>query len=258
MNLLRELYDYRTMITSLVKKNLKSRYKGSVLGFLWTFLIPLLQLVVYTLVFSLIMKTAYEKYYLFLFVALIPWVFFSSSITEGTGVICTNKDLVNKIYFPREVLPISHVSYLFVNMLLSFIVVLGVILVTGHGFNPVALLFLPIVMIVEYFLALGITMLLSALNVYFRDLEYIMGIVMMAWQFLSPVMYDTDIVPENLLVIFNLNPMSPIIQCYRDILYYKRIPTISTLGISVLVGVVFLIIGTIVFGKLKKRFSEAL
>ena len=110
MKQLRELYEYREMIFSLVKKDLRGRYKGSVLGFLWTFINPLLQLVVFTLVFSVIMKAGYEQYYMFLFVALVPWMFFASSVQDGSTSILREKDMVKKIYFPREVLPIATVT----------------------------------------------------------------------------------------------------------------------------------------------------
>ena len=125
MKFLRELWQYREMIISLVKRDLKSRYKGSVLGFFWMFLNPLLQLGVYTIVFSTIMRMDIEKFYLFLFVALVPWLFFSTCLSSGTTVIFSQQDMVKKIYFPREVLPIAFTLSQFVNMLLSFIVILG-------------------------------------------------------------------------------------------------------------------------------------
>lgn len=258
MDLIKELYSYREMIFSLVRKDLRGRYKGSVLGFLWTFLIPLLQLGVYTLVFSVIMKAGYDKYYLFLFVALVPWVFFSNAVSSGAGCIWGQRDMVNKIYFPREILPIAHVTYLLVNMLLSLLIVFAVLIVSGHGINVAAILYLPIVIFIEYILALGIAMLLSALDVYFRDLQYIMEILVMAWQFLTPVMYGLDAVPEELQNIFHLNPMTSVIVCFRDIMYYKQIPNIETLGLAAFMGIFFLIIGTITFSQLKRRFSEVM
>lgn len=256
MDVIREIMAYREMIASLIARDLRGRYKGSVLGFLWTFLNPLLQLIVYTFVFSIIMRAGYGKYYLFLFVALIPWIFFSTSVAGGASCIWAQKDMVNKIYFPREVLPIAHVTCQLINMLLSFIVVLAVLLVTGHGFNLIALLYAPIVIAVEYLLALGITMIVSAVTVFLRDVEYIVGILMMAWQFLSPVMYGVDMVPERLQAIFSLNPMTPILVAYRDILYYKQVPQVGTLLQAVLVGLVLLTIGVLVFEKLKRHFSE--
>lgn len=258
MNKLKEIYAYREMIVSLVRKDLRGRYKGSVLGFLWTFINPLLQLLVYTLVFSVIVKMNIEKYYLFLFVALIPWIFFSSSIAAGASCIMAQKDLVKKIYFPREVLPISHVTTCFVNMLLSFVVVFLVIAVSGTGINFIAILYLPIIMVVEYILALGMAMIFSALTVYFRDLEHILGIVTMAWQFLTPIMYSIEIVPESMMPVFMANPMTPIIIAYRDILYYKQIPHISTLLHAFVLGIVILILGSVVFNQLQKRFAEEL
>jgi len=256
MKLIKEIYEYREMIFSLIKRDLRGRYKGSALGFLWTFLNPLFQMLVYTLVFSVIMRAPYEKYYLYLFVGLIPWLFFSGSVVAGAGCIWAQKDMVNKIYFPREVLPIAHVTCQLVNMLLSFVVVFGVIIVTGHGINPIALLYLPIIVLVEYLFALGITMLVSAVTVFLRDVEYVLGILMMAWQFLSPVMYGVDMVPEEVLPIFRLNPMTPIMIAYKDIFYYKQVPQVSTLLQAIGLGVVLLIVGVLVFEKLKKHFSE--
>ncbi len=256
MNSLKEIYDYRTMIASLIKRDLRGRYKGSALGFAWTFLNPLLQLAVYTLVFSTIMRAGIEDYYLFLFVALIPWIFFSSSVSAGASCIMAQKEMVKKIYFPREVLPIAHVTCQLVNMLLSFIVVLAVLLVSGKGVNLVAWLYLPIVIIAEYLLAISITMIVSAVTVYLRDLEHILIIITMAWQFLTPVMYSTDMVPEELRPIFNLNPMTPIIVAYRDIFYYKQTPELSTLLHGFIFSIVLLAAGWAIFGKLKKHFAE--
>jgi ABC-2 type transport system permease protein len=258
MSTLKELYAYRQMIFSLVKKDLRGRYKGSVLGFMWTFINPLLQLIVYTMVFSFILKTNIERYYLYLFVALIPWIFFSSSITVGAASVVAQKDLVKKIYFPRMVIPISYVTSCFVNMLLCFIVVFAVIICTGAGVNAVAVLTLPVIMAVEYLLALGMALLTSAVTVYFRDLEHILGIISMAWMYMTPIMYDKSIVPERLLPVFNLNPMTHVIECYRDVLYNKRVPDLTSLLSAAGLGMLFLFIGFLVFNKLQRHFAEEL
>jgi len=258
MKILKEIYDYRQMIISLVRKDLRGRYKGSVLGFLWTFINPLLQLVVYTLVFSVLLKNNIDKYYLFLFVGLVPWIFFSGSLTTGSISVLGQKDLVKKIYFPREVLPISYVTSCFVNMLFSFVIIFLVVFVSGTGVSLRALLFLPLVMMVEYILALGVALLTSAITVYFRDMEHILGIVSMAWLYLTPIMYSIDIVPEKYMTLFMLNPMTPVIVAYRDIIYYKQIPQISTLLHALVFGLIVLLIGWFVFSKLKKHFVEEL
>ena len=258
MQLFKEIYAYREMIFSLVRRDLKGRYKGSALGFFWTFLNPLLQLAVYTFVFSVIMKSTVEDYYLHLFVSLVPWLFFSTSVSEGCSCIRSQQDMVKKIYFPREVLPIAYVTSQFINMLLSFVVVLVVVVISGRGLNVVALLYIPIISAVEYLLCLGSALFVSAITVYIRDMEYLLKIVTMALQFLTPVMYSIDIVPQRFMAIYVLNPMTPIIIAYRDILYYKEIPRLTTLLHAFLMGLGLLVIGFLVFGKLKRRFAEEL
>ena len=220
MGTIREVFAYRQMIFRLVKRDLRGRYKGSVLGFLWTFLNPLLQLVVYSLVFSAIMRVGIDNYYIFLFVGLVPWLFFSSCLTGGASCIWQQQDLVKK--------------------------------------NPAALLFLPVVMFVELVLALGVTMVLSGLTVYFRDLEYIFSIISMAWMYLTPVMYSVDMVPAEYERLFYLNPMTMIIIAYRDILYYQQIPHLRTLVSGFAVGVVIFATGWFVFSRLKRNFAEEL
>lgn len=166
--------------------------------------------------------------------------------------------MVKKIYFPREVLPISFVTSQFVNMLLSLVVVLVVVLFSGRGLNFVAILYMPVIMVVEYVLCLGSALIISAATVYIRDLEYLSGIITMAWQFLTPIMYSIDIVPERFMSLFMLNPMTPVIIAYRDILYYGRAPKLETLIHAVVVGIGLLIVGFFVFGRLKRRFAEEL
>lgn len=258
MKTIRELYAYREMIISLVRRDLNGRYKGSALGFLWTFINPLLQLGVYTMVFSVIINSGIKDYYLFLFVALIPWIFFSTSLSGGASCIWSQKEMVKKIYFPREVLPISFVISQFVNMLLSFLVIFAVLIFSGKGFNLTALLYLPVIMIVEFILSLSVAMISSAVTVYLRDVEYILGIVTMAWQFLTPIMYSVEKVPERFRFVFNLNPMTPVIVAYRDILYYKSIPKLGTLLQAWCLGLILLVIGMFVFSRLKRHFAEEL
>ncbi len=258
MNTIKEIWNYRSMISSLVKRDLRGRYKGSVLGFFWTFLNPLLQLIVYTFVFSIVMRAGIEDYYLFLFVALVPWVFFSSSVDGGAGCVRNQVNLVNKIYFPREVLPIAHVLSQLVNMLLSFLVVIAVLIVSGKGINLAVWWYLPIVILQETLLAFGFALFFSAVTVFFRDLQYFLTIFLMAWQFLSPVMYSVDMVPDKLKFVFNLNPMSPVISAYRSIFYYKTAPELDNFLAGTIMGVIVLVVGWFTFGKLKRRFAEVL
>lgn len=255
---IKEIYNYREMIAMLIRRDLRGRYKGSALGFLWTFLNPLLQLVVFTVVFSTILRMGIQRYYLFLFVAQIPWGFFSSSITAGCSSVLAQGGMVTKIYFPREVLPIAFVTSQFINMLYCFIVIFAVILVSGVGFNFQALLYLPLIMLIEYLLALGFAMFLSALDIYCRDIEYTMGIISMMWMYLTPVFYPITMVPAQYTPLLMLNPMTSVITAYRDILYYTKVPDIATLSHAVVMGIVCLCIGWFVFDKLSRRFAEEL
>ena len=258
MNKLKEIYEYRLMIRSHVKRDLRGKYKGSVLGFMWTFVNPLLQLLVYNMVFSIIMKAGVEKFYLYLFVGLIPWLFFSAAITGGSTCIIAQKDLIKKIRFPREIIPISFVTSQFVNMILSFIVVILVSVISGVRPTIGGILCLPVIMLVEYLMALGIALISSSLTVYFRDLEHILAIIAMAWLYATPICYPEEMVPAEYLPIYRLNPVTPIVNAYRDVLYWGRTPDLRTLLLAVLIGLVTVVLGILIFGRLQRRFAEEL
>ncbi len=255
---LQELYEYREMIYSLIQKELRGKYKGSVLGFLWSLLIPLFQLVIYTIVFSVFMRSGIDKFYIFLFVALVPWLFFNSCITGGATSIIQQKNLVEKIYFPRMVLPVAYTISYFINMLLSFIIVFIALFISGIGVRLQVLWCLPIVMLVEFIMGIGAALLFSALTIYFRDLEYILGIITMAWMYMTPILYPVDMLDESIQQLLYLNPMTSLIIAYRDILYYQKIPEFKTLVYAVVWGVVVLILGYLTFQKLQKNFVEEL
>lgn len=256
--ILNEIWQYRTMISSLVYKDLHGRYKGSFLGFLWTFINPLLQLLVYSIVFSVIIRMGIENYGLFLFVALIPWMFLSSSIVNGSNCIIANSNLVCKIYFPREVLPISVVNSNFINMLYSFIIVIVAVLIYGDNHVFVNWLYLPLLFIIEYMIVLGITLIVASITVYFRDFAHILNILVTAWQFLTPVLYPISMVPKEYQNLFELNPMTNIITAYREVLFYNNAPDIFILFKAFVYGLVLMVLGFVIFGKLKKGFAENL
>lgn len=258
MQKLKNILEYYDMINSLTRRDLRGKYKGSVLGFLWTFLVPLCQIIVYTIVFSNIFRNGLEHFYIYLSIGMIPWLFFNEALTQGAGAIVNQADMTKKIYFPREVLPISVVNSRFINMLLSYIIVFIFIFFSGVGFKLPLLPYLLLVFLVEYILALGGSILLSALTVYFRDVEYIVGVAMMAWIWMTPIMYATDAVPEKLDFILKLNPMSPIIMAYHDILYYQVTPNVLGLLMCFVFSVLFLIVGEIIFTHLEYNFAEEL
>lgn len=253
--LLLELYAYRELFINMVKRDLRTRYKGSFFGFFWTFINPLLQLLVYTLVFSQILRMNIDKFSMFLFVALLPWIFFTSSTQEATKLIVSNSNIIKKVYFPREILPLATVTAGMVNLLLSFIVAFVALLFFGIKLGP-SLLALPLVIFLEYIFVLGICFLISSLNVYFRDLEHIWGILMMAWFYLTPIVYPLSMVPPKFVNFYYLNPMVTLMEAYRDILYYGKFPYFPSLGIFSILAFAVLIIGYIVFKRLAKGFAE--
>lgn len=257
MNSFKELYAYREMIFSLVRKDLRTRYKGSVLGFLWTFLNPLLQLIVYSIAFAYIMRVNLPNYYMFMFVGLLPWMFFCNCVQGGAMSVMASADLLKKIYFPRLVLPIATVSSAFMNMLFSMIIMFAALFVSGIGVSE-NLIYFPLLLILLYFLGLGFALIFSACNVYIRDLEHILGIVTMSMFYVTPVIYPIEMVPERFLPYFKLNPMAFIVCAFQDIFYYKRLPEIDSLLYIMVFSFSILIIGYFVFQKLQRNFVEEL
>lgn len=258
IKVIKELYEYREMIYTLIQKELRGKYKGSVLGFLWSLLIPLFQLVIYTIVFSVFMPSGIEKFYMFLFVALVPWIFFNNCVAGGALSIIQQKNLVEKIYFPRMVLPVAFSISYFINMLLSFIIVFFALFISGIGVKLSVLWYLPIIMLVEFLMGMGASLLFSALTVFFRDMEYILNIVTMAWMYMTPILYPISQIPKQYEQLLYINPMTSVIVAYRDILYYQQAPEMKTLVYAVVWGLAVLIVGFVTFQKLQKRFVEEL
>lgn len=258
INRIKQVFSYSDMIKSLVKRELRGKYKGSVLGFLWTFINPLCQILVYTVVFSIIVRSDLDNFYVYMIVGMIPWLFFDMSLRQGAGCIRYQGDMIKKIYFPREVLPLTSVTSNFVNMIFCFAIVFGVLLISGIGFSLKAILFLPLVMGIEFLMALGFSLILSACTVFFKDLEHITSVILMAWIYGTPIMYSLDIVPESIKWIFKINPMTPVIQSYHRILYAKLLPTGKDLLYSTVFAIILLMIGELIFARLDNNFAEEL
>lgn len=256
MNVLKDIYRYREMVRSLVKRDLQGRYKNSALGFLWTFLNPLFQLCVYSFLFTVIIPMPIEKYYIHLFVVLVPWIFFSTCMTAGARVVLDQQDMVKKIYFPRTVLPIAFTLSQLVNMLLSMLVILVIVMVSGHGINPVALLALPALVLLQFLVCLAIVLIVSAVTVYLRDMEMILGVVAFALMYAAPVIYAESYIPEKLRGLYYCNPMSGILSGYRSVFYYKELPDFSVLISPILFGTVGVFLGFMLFDRLQRHFVE--
>lgn len=257
MSLIKEIYNYRTMVKSIVNKELRVRYRGSLLGFLWTFINPLLQLIVYSLIFPYVLKFQIENYAMFMFVCLVPWIFLNSTILGSCGLILGNSNIVTKIYFPRIILPISYTLTGFINMLLSFLIVIPMLLIFNIEITWKILLLLPLFLIL-LIIAMGFSMIFSSINVYFRDTEHIMGILTMALYFFTPIIYSLDMFSQDMQKYFHYNPLTDIMIAIRDVsMYGKMFDAISLIYPTVFAVFIF-IIGTITFQKLQKKFAEVM
>ena len=252
---IKEIYQYRHMLKTLVKQDINGRYKGSFFGFLWTLLNPLLMLFVYSLVFQFVFRTGIEHYSIYLFICLMPWNAFANTIAVGTTCVSNNASILKKVYFPREVLPLAVVISNTIQYFFSAVIIFIALLVSGVGISWVAI-FLPVVVLIQAIFSLGLIMLLSAANVYIRDVQYIMNPVMMIWMYACPILYSISMVPERFLGLYKLNPMTLIMMEYQNLLYNQTLPNFKNLGIVFVVAVVFLIIGYMVFNKLQRRFAE--
>lgn len=256
MSILKEIFAYREMLKNLVSKELRARYKGSFFGFLWTFFNPLLLLIVYSAVFSFVMRVEVENYAMFLFVGLLPWTFFAASLQMGASSIIANANLVKKIYFPRELLPLSVVLSNLVNFVLSLVILIPALLVFGIAVKASIIVYI-IILAIQFSLVLGFTLLVSSLNVYFRDLEHILGVALTGWFFLCPIVYPETLVPDNFYNLYYYgNPMTPLVIAYRDIFYNGVFPEWNSLLYVFCYALVILIIGVISFRKLQKSFAE--
>jgi len=262
---LAELWQYRELLFNLTVRDLKVRYKNSVLGVAWSLLNPILMMLVFTVVYTVMLKQSNQPdFAAFILCGLLPWNFFSGSIMGGVGSVVNNGYLIKKVYFPRAVLPTSLMLSNLVNFLIALPVYFVLALLLGVHLTPY-LLFLPIVILVEMLFILGISLLLSAINVFYRDVQQIMEVIILAWFFLTPVIWDANrLTTQTILGVevpvqrltYYLNPMASIISTYRDILYYGRPIGWDFFLRTIITALIVLLLGFFAFNRLKGRFAE--
>lgn len=257
MNTFKKIYQYRELLKTNIKKEVRGKYKKSFLGILWSFLNPLLQIAVYAIIFPLILKNTQDNYVVFLCVGLIPWTFFVTTITQCTSTVINNGNIIKKVYFPREILPISIVTSNTVNFLISTLIIIAFILFNGMNLTKY-ILFYPLILLVQYILLLAISFILSSITVYLRDLEHLVGVALQVLFYATPIVYASSSIPENFQFIMKINPMASIIDAYRNIFYYQTCPDIKSIILWLIISVVFCIIGFRIFSKLQKGFAEEL
>lgn len=253
--MIKALYNYRELLKSNIKKEIRGKYKGSFLGILWSFVNPLLSVLVYALVFPFILKNSPDNYLVYLIVGILPWTFFTTVINQGTFTILGNAGIIKKVYFPREILPISVVASGLVNFMISCIIILIFLFLTGIGLSWYILLF-PFIILIQCILSLGIIFITGAINVYVRDAEYIITFILNMLFYATPILYDPATFGNKFQWIFQLNPMAIIISGYRDVLFYQQMPNIQSLLILFAVSMLLLFVGISIFRKLEKGFAE--
>jgi ABC-type polysaccharide/polyol phosphate export permease len=251
------LFRYRVLIQSLVVRELKARYRGSVLGFLWSFINPLLQLLIYWFVFTKVLPArveGLEPYALFLFAGILPWTWFSASVIESTMVLITSGNLIKKIMFPAEVLPFVVVFSNLVHFILGLPILFFFMIY--YGKVHVSLVFLPAVMLLQLVFTLGVCLFVSALAVHFRDVQNIMGNLLMFWFFASPVIYSYLHVSPNIQRWLNLNPMTHILVGYHQTLFFGGIGHWPWLLAMTVGSLIVFFIGYFIFDRMRDTFAE--
>src|SRR5215475_9003249 len=236
---LRELIVYRHVVLALVWRDLKARYRGSVFGFLWTFLNPLLLMAIYSLVFAVYMRVQIRAYPAFVFAGLLPWTWFASATLRGSNALVEGGDLMKKVFFPPQILPTVVVISTLVNFLLSVPLLLGFALATGVGLHW-TLLLLPLPIAIQVILTLALAIGGSVLTVRYRDVYHLLANFMALWFFLTPVLCPDTWGADQLRPLRFLNPMGPLTMTYQDLLYHHRLPDPAALGSVVLVSLALL------------------
>jgi len=259
IRLVRELYQYRGLLLSLVQRELKARYRGSFLGFLWTFLNPTLHMLVYAMLFTVVMRQNTPNYAFFMFVGLLPWIWFSSSISGGASAISDRRDLMTKVRFPAQVLPTTVVVTNLCNYTLSLplMMVLGII----YGQWPTwHVLFFPVVVLIQLTFTLALTYILAAINVTFRDLQHIVNNLLTMWFFATPVLYPLSTLHDESLrnLMFVLNPMAILITSYQALFYEHRLPDAAPLLALGAFSVALLWSASMIFEARREEFAESI
>jgi ABC-2 type transport system permease protein len=267
---LRDLITYRELLVNLVRKELRVKYKNSVLGFVWSMLNPALYLVIFYIVFTQFLGTDIPNFPIYLVSGLLAWNLWSASLGGSVASLVGNSSLVTKVYFPREILPLASVGASLMHFFFQFVVLLIALVVFRYRVGPEALLLVPAALIVELVLLVGVALVVSVLNVYFRDVQHLLELVLLAWFWMTPIVYPTSLVEKkgaDLFKVYMLNPMASIVLAFqrgiygvgpnvladRPLEWYFRNLAIVGAGSVVLVAA-----GWTIFRRLESRLAEEL
>lgn len=257
---LRQVFRYRGLIQSLVARELKARYRGSVLGFFWSFINPLLMLLIYTFVFAYVLQArveGLEPYSVFLFCGILPWTWFSSSLSESANVLISGGNLIKKVLFPAEVLPIVSILANMMHFFLGLPILALFLIWYRIPLHPGELLWFPVIILVQFMLTLDLSLLLSALTVHFRDLRDILANLLTLWFFSTPIIYQLKDSPANLQWVLKLNPFTHLAISYQEVLFYPgQFGHWKWLLMLGLVSFLFFFLAYFIFDRLRDSFAE--
>ena len=249
------MLEYGELVRNLTIKEFKLRYRNSVLGFVWSLLNPLAMMIILTLVFSTLLRVGIENFPVFLLPALLAWRFFSISTSMSLSSVIGNSPLVTKIYFPRWLLVLSSNLANLIGSSLEFAALFPLLIFLGMKITYIALL-LPVILVFEFILIIGVSLVLAPLNVYYRDVNQVWDIALQIGFFLCPIIYSISLIPERYVLAYSLNPMTRVIESIRKTLYYSTLPTLADFTIILVSGLILLLVGYLVFRKLEPRFAE--
>ena len=255
---LKNILNYKYFLISNIKKDINEKYKGSILGILWTFINPLSLTLLYSFIFPYILKSKESNYVTFVLIGILSWNYFSRGILNSTKTIIVNRDLLKKVYFPKIILPLTTCITELINFLISASIIFLFIIFNNIGFSIHVLIF-PIIIIIQFILILGISLITSSINVFFRDIENITDFILKLIYYITPVFYATDLIKGTKFeILFNINPMTIIVNSYRDILINHANPNFINLLLVLIFSLLILFLGIFIFKKLEPKFVEEL
>ena len=257
---IKDIWRYRELFYFLAWRDILVRYKQTVIGILWAILRPFLTMVVFTFIFGNVAKLPSEggaPYPIMVYAAMLPWTFFASALQESSNSLIANSNMISKIYFPRLVVPISAVIVSFVDFLVSFVILIGLMIFYGFV-PPIQILLLPVFTLIAFFAAMGFGLLLAALNVKYRDFRYIVPFIVQFGLYISPVGFSSAVIPEQWRLLYSVNPMVGVIDGFRwSIIGNTQIYWPGMILSLVLVSLVF-IFGLLYFRKTERTFADVI
>ncbi len=251
------LWQRRELLWNVTGRNVRSQYKQSILGYAWVLVNPFMQMVVLSFVFSSILRVTSlgVPYPLFVFVALLPWMFFSNAVASATESIVNSASLVTKVYFPREILVTASVFSKIIDLLFGLLILLGLMIVYNEP-PSWTVVYLPLIFGIQLIFTVGIALPLAALNLFFHDVRYLVGVLLLVWFYITPVIYPVDIVPERYKIVFALNPLSLVINAYRRVLLSDISPGWDRLLLGFLAASATFLVGYFLFKRMEAGFAD--